>query len=180
MIAREQLEMLLLDRSLGGCTPEVSALLDAYLEKDAEARLEAERWGSLVGRARAAMGAERAVLPPFPLERLLRRERRQRVWRMGAVISGVAACVVAGVLVGAAWDADGKGTSAVAKEPESKPVGTEPARGMADAGEAGGVENFWSVARIEHDARQNRGGAVPVRPAGWERFNSGNPFGGVR
>ena len=176
MIAREQLEMLLLDRSLGGCTPEVEALLDAYLEMDAETQREAQRWRNLVGEARAALKQGPAELPPFPRERLARRERLLRIWRVGAAVSGIAACVAAGVLVTGTLDKDRKTptVTAVMKAPESwlrEQVATDL--------QVGGVEDFWSVARIEHDARQNRGGGAG-RPPGLERFNSGNAFGGVR
>ncbi len=73
---RTTLEQLLIDRSLGELTPEVVALLDAYLTANPSDAATAQDMDAMIERARIAMQRPaiptEAALPPFPSARLAR------------------------------------------------------------------------------------------------------------
>lgn len=104
----EVLERLLLDRALGALDDDVAALLDEYLRDKPGLAAEAAEIERTLERARAATRAELpAAIPPFPRAAAAAMRRRARVVRISGWVSGLAACLLLGVGVGAWW----KGTA---------------------------------------------------------------------
>ncbi|MCL2641317.1 MAG: hypothetical protein FWD53_10760 [Phycisphaerales bacterium] len=96
-----KLEALLMDRALGGMSPEVAGLLDAYLERDAESRGRAEAWENVAGLAKRAMREDRvAELPAFPRRRLEAVRWWGRLGRVAVWGGAMAACLAVGWFLG--------------------------------------------------------------------------------
>jgi hypothetical protein len=97
----QNIEPLLLDYAWGATTPEVSALIEAYQEKDAEARSALEQWREVAQLARRAIPAQESItVPIFPWGRL-QGIRRTAQWRRAAVrCAALAACLMLGYLMG--------------------------------------------------------------------------------
>lgn len=132
---REVLERLLMDRALGALTPDVAAVLDAYVAMDAAAAARAREFDAAALAARQVLGPAMAEVPPFPAVRLARIDRTRRQLVLIRNVAGLAAAIVLGVVVGA-W-----GFKPVA--PFAGP-GVVQATSRTVAAESGG---FWSRER---------------------------------
>ena len=62
----EKLNALLIDHALCETTPDVAALMEAYIEKDPVARATLEEWHATAGLAKRALQGNLIVLPAFP------------------------------------------------------------------------------------------------------------------
>lgn len=98
---REVLERLLMDRALGALTPDVVAVLDAYVAVDAAAAARAREFDAATLAARQVLGPAMAEVPPFPAVRLARIDRTRRQLVLVRNVAGLAAAIVLGVMVGA-------------------------------------------------------------------------------
>jgi hypothetical protein len=108
----ETLERLLMDRALGALPADAEALLAAWVSDHPEKRAVAERIERTVGAARAALAEEKPVrLPPFPVEAIGRRLAERRRWAVVGEVAGLAACVLVGIGLHAAWIAGGMGNA---------------------------------------------------------------------
>jgi hypothetical protein len=143
----EMLEKLLMDKALGAVSPEVGALLGAYLEGDARARKEAVAIDGVVGLARKAVGggAELKAAPAFRADEVRTVRRRRVIGRIGAIAAGMAACLTVGFVLGAFRTRGGA------------QVGTVPVVAQV-AGEVrmeDSKTDFWSVERLRAMAKRN-------------------------
>ena len=148
----ELLESLLCDRALGELSPEVAALLDAYLGLDPDAARRAAELTDTLQLARAVMAAP-AESPRRPLDiaRLRHAERAQQPSTRRWQIFRLAACLALGLALG--WLArtpqprakiartPAAASSSTAQAPVAQPPADSPAR-------------LWSLARLaaEHAA----------------------------
>lgn len=142
----ETLERLLMDRALGGLTPDAADLLTAYLAHDAAATARAHEFDAAAAVARAVLrSGGGGALPPFPALRLHKLEEARRRLRIVRNVAGLAAALVLGLGIGAGLWRGGGGLPGrvqpqVAVVPETRP--------MALAG------GFWSTERLIEHARQ--------------------------
>jgi len=150
----ETLERLLLDRALSGLSPDVEALLAAYLEHDAAAATRGREFTAAADWARQALqrGAP-AALPAFPAAQL-RSVTRVR-WQLSVVrkVAGIAAALVLGVGLGAGLFPR-TGEPAMVMKPSGN---VEVERGMAIVSAPSGVptlNEFWSAERLYEQAQQ--------------------------
>jgi anti-sigma-K factor RskA len=97
----QKIEPLLMDYALGATTPEVSALIEAYQEKDAEVRTRLEQWRGVAQLAQRAIPAEESVTAPIFPRRKLQSARRTMLWRRAAAWgAALAACLMLGYFAG--------------------------------------------------------------------------------
>ncbi len=145
----EKLEELIMDYALGATTSDVTLLLEALGEKDAEVNERLNEWECIADLARrAGETAHRPALPAFPRGEL-ELARRSRVARRAVMwVAGAAACVAIGFFGGTL-----RYTEAPTPQPE-RTVATVTAEAPVMA-----VADFWSVARLR--ATQNQ----RVKPA---------------
>lgn len=137
----ETLERLLMDRALGGLSAEVDELLDAYLERDAQAAARAGEFAEAARLARHALGgAPATVLPPFPAARIEKLQQARRSLVLVRNIAGLAAALVLGIGVGAAFV-----KHFAAEELPSVPLVLTHPRQTAEGDSADG---FWSARRL--------------------------------
>lgn len=151
----ETLERLLMDRALGELSPDVESLLAAYLEHDAQAAARADEFLAAAAAARQVLTkVAPAALPPYPALRLESVGRAHRRLVLVRNVAGVAAALVLGVGLGAAF---------VGRAGESA-GGTHPARAVTFASAAAqpaGHEGFWSTQRLYERAREAKRPEVP-------------------
>jgi hypothetical protein len=150
----QTIEPVLIDYVLGGATPEVAALVDAFQEKDAEAQACIERWSKLAGLARQAMENDQTrPLPAFP-------QRQMHVARQGAQRRRAmlwAASLAASLLVGYAIGNFGRGRQMA---PEVAMTRSRPSPVEAANRPSSNASDFWSVARMRDVAQR-----IAQRPA---------------
>jgi len=148
----EPLEELLIDRELGGSSPAVDALLDAYLAEHEHARRLKDSVANTVAAARRAMAPpSEKRLPPFPAERLLRERRRQTPRTRAWAGLALAASVVLAFLAGAWFE----------RPAAISPLAQFTARSDNAAGDA--EPGFWSARRwYDRAATPPRGAAQRV------------------
>lgn len=103
-LSREALERLLADHALGALDPDVESLLAAHLQRDADSLKLLQEFGETVALARQAIESSQPqipqVLPELTLGQAPSRGYR-RLWRLGAQMTTAAACLVAGIALGA-------------------------------------------------------------------------------
>ena len=100
----ETLERLLMDRALDGLSPDVEGLLAAYLERDVEAAARGREFSTAAATARQVLASGTGVsLPPFPAARIRKLEQSRRQLRWVRNIAGVAASLLIGIGLGAAF-----------------------------------------------------------------------------
>ena len=138
---QEILNRLLIDRSLGALGPDVTALLEAYLEREPaelEAGVEIEESVRLAKRALARAPA--VQLPPLKLSPLpqepFAENRRRRAWWPAEL----AAALVLGVGLGFLAFHPGE-PAQVKLEPPAATIRVE-------TGDSGSSDAFWSVRRL--------------------------------
>lgn len=149
----ETLERLLMDRALGGLTPDVEALLDAYLERDSHAAARAAEFQAAAIAARRVLSTgSSAALPPFPAVRLEHIGHVRRRLVLVRNVAGLAAALVLGVGLGAAYFRHvGERAGGAVPLPGAAPAKVvavastvTPSRGSAD---------FWSAQRLYEQMR---------------------------
>ncbi len=151
------LEALLLDRALGALSPEVEALLDAYLEHDAVAGQRATEFSDAAIAARRALASNAAAdLPAFPRQQIeaLRKTRRQLAWVRNA--GGLAAVIVLGITIGVALQ-DAMSTSERTTVQGELVVVTS-----RDAATSAASSSIWSSRRIFERLQQPKADARNV------------------
>lgn len=153
----ETLERLLTDRALGGLPPDTEALLAVYLADRADARALGERIGEAVVGAKAVLAdGEPARVPPFPADVLRARVTARRRWAVVGKITGLAACVLIGVGLHAAWVGgprpvvEGPGSTTWVHRPDNTDISLRPV--VAETQRPG----FWSGRQWYERAEQNR------------------------
>ncbi|TWT44619.1 hypothetical protein RAS1_10340 [Phycisphaerae bacterium RAS1] len=150
----ETLERLILDRALGALDADVAALLDAHLRDNPAAAAEAAAIERTMARVRAATRTNPPInVPPFPLSQAAAVRQRARVIRISGWFTGLAACLLLGVGVGAWWKGTAMPTGpmlVVGPAPEVQP--------LADLG-------MWSESRRLAAALEARRSATSVMPA---------------
>lgn len=149
----ETLERLLMDRALGGLTPDAAELMTAYLAHDAAAAARAREFDAAAAAARAVLRpGGGAALPSFPALRLRKLEEARRRLRIVRNIAGLAAAIVLGLGIGAGlWR--GGGVSPVQTRPQA--VVVPESRVIAVAG------GFWSTERLIEQARHAKRAGAP-------------------
>jgi hypothetical protein len=150
-VDREALERLLIDSALVALPADSEALLRAYLAADADAAATAKRFDLTADLARRAMhDGRQAALPPFPLEGLVRAERRHR-WAVGLRTGfGLAACLALGLGLGSVLfrgqrNVAPPGLGGEVQIAQAGPDRTESRPSMA-------VSGFWSTERLKKQA----------------------------
>jgi len=151
---RETLERLMTDRALGGLPPDTEALLAAYLADKPAARAMSEGIEQAVAGAKAALGdPPPEQVPAFPAG-AIRRAASNRRWAFAGRMASLAACVLIGIGVHAAWmgskprGVERPGPAVVVNEgTETSPIG------MRSGSESPG---FWSARRWYEQAGQRR------------------------
>jgi anti-sigma factor RsiW len=160
---RETLERLKLDRALGVLPPDCEALLTAYIQgrpADASDLHEIEKTVTLARRALRDEAPAR--LPEFPGERLRRAARSEWRRKMARNLTGIAASVLIGFGLRAAWFP----TTESGHGGESVPVvaqGRIESVGKADSREAG----FWSAHRLHEQRAAVQASQQPPRRLIW-------------
>jgi hypothetical protein len=170
----ERVERLAIDRALGALDEDVDALLAAYLELEPDAARVAAGVDGTARLARESIGSiggvdqrDTSPLPPFPADRLRKAGHGgSRAMRLAGIVAALAACVVAGSLLGAtlarrASVAPG-GAPVVRQEPppanDGQLVRAAPAGRLfgAPAREASAGSGLWSARRLiaRADSRQ--------------------------
>lgn len=150
------LERLVMDRALGELEPDVTVLLDAYLEGRPAERQATEPIARTVQFAREAL-AEDLPTPAasWSVERINSRLQSRERWGVAGRFARLAACVLIGVGVHMAW------TGRTAMKPADQTSGgsqmiaaVTPNPGV----ELTGTHNagFWSVKRVYDRAGQHK------------------------
>jgi ferric-dicitrate binding protein FerR (iron transport regulator) len=140
-MTQEILNRLLIDRSLDALAPDVSALLDAYLEREQDHSEAAQEIEESVRLARLALGPGPALqLPPLKLlplpERPAAESRPHRAWWPAEL----AAALVLGIGLGFLAFRPG--------EPARVKVETAAATAPIETVDSGSSNAFWSVKRL--------------------------------
>jgi anti-sigma factor RsiW len=145
----QTIEPVLIDYVLGGATPEVAALVEAFQEKDAEAQACVKRWRTVAGLARQAMGSDQSTsLPTFPERKL--QVARQMAQRRQAIVW--AAALAASVLIGYLIGMNGRDRKMAS---EIATAGSRPAHVETTSNPESSDADFWSMARIREVAERN-------------------------
>lgn len=163
---KDMLERLMMDQALGALPPDVEALLTAFLADRPQDQRSGERIALTVAAARRALvEPPSARLKAFPREEIDRRYRLRRRWEWAGRITGLAACILIGFGLHAAWNLRGAGSS-----PNPGSVGTlvdasapsahRPAQGAA------AVDGFWSWKQVYERAHERR--REPARRVIWD------------
>jgi hypothetical protein len=133
---QEILERLFMDRALGGLTPDVAALLDAYLEKDPEQSRQFESIDDCVRLAARTYPKPPALkLPPLKLAPMPATRPVRTEFRAGLRILEMAAAFVLGIGL-SFWGLRPAGTATM------KPQST-----LATTVEPSSQSAFWSMNR---------------------------------
>jgi anti-sigma factor RsiW len=157
----ERMDALLMDHALGETTPDVAALVEAYVEKDAAARATLEEWRATAGLATRALQGKPVVLPAFPRAALVR-SQTLRQWRSRILWgTGMAACLALGVAVGIRWNSQEQPPVVPLAQAPVVPLPPPPMRIAA-------VRDFWSISRLRAIAENT---PKPVKATPWA-----NPF----
>ncbi|HZZ29702.1 MAG TPA: hypothetical protein VFE46_17025 [Pirellulales bacterium] len=139
----QKIEPLLIDYALDVAPPEVMALVEAYVEKDAVAGAQLVQWQSVVGLARRAILNRNstlalAAIPVFPRRRLQTAQRRTRMRKGATWAAALAACLTLGFFAGSQTQRQPNATAAASGN-------QKPALGTAERPIAA-VRNFGSLA----------------------------------
>lgn len=152
----ETLDRLLMDRALGGLSPDVEALLDSWLARNPDAAARARDYDSAAGAARQVLAINRdAMLPPLRIEQVRRLERTTRQLRIVRNIASLAAVLVIGVAIGA-WQSrpPAARTAPTNDTPTPRLISSWlPDRATASADKGTG---FWSTESLTRPARSPR------------------------
>lgn len=150
----EMLESLLFDRALGELSPDICALLDAYLAQDAAGAVRAAELSDTLALARRAVHPAPGSNPrALDLARLRRERRAVRSAALRGEMLRLAACLVLGLGLG--WLARPTRPSAA----ERARVAAAPALPAARDTET--RPHFWSVARFAPEAANFRPAKKP-------------------
>jgi anti-sigma factor RsiW len=128
------LNSLLLDRALGELSPEVTALLEAYLAQHPEDARRAAEFSATMDLSRAAVAVPTAAPRPFDVTRLQPRPPAAAQSSRRSEMLRLAACVAVGLGLG--W------LARPAPMAVTSPSAVVPARAPDPA------THFWSVARF--------------------------------
>jgi hypothetical protein len=171
----EALDRLIIDETLGELPADAGELLRAYVALDASASARRLELSETARLARAALApqeheleAARAGLPPIDAKRPARRPGG-RYWRMAGQLTGIAAVLLLGVLLGR--------NSESSEKPQALVVATRvTGAGVIAPNEAGGPD-LWSAAQLYRRAHQ--GDERPQRTqVYWHSAISQPTFGG--
>jgi len=146
----ETLDRLLMDRALGGLSPDVEALLTAYLGQAPAAAARAGDYAAAADAARRVLRSDRpAALPPFPAIRLHQVAEARRRLRVVRRVASLAAALVLGVGLGA-----GLFRSQAPRGGTVAPVGVGDHLAVDIERPAAG--EFWSATRLYERTRHMR------------------------
>ena len=154
------LERLLMDRALGGLSPDVEALLTAYLAPNTDAAARGREFDAAASAARHVLrGAEtptllgrgqgegRLSLPAFPAAQIRSLERTRRQLLVVRNVASLAAAVIVGVGLGVAFFR-GPATATKTIRP--------PVTFASTAGHATPHGEFWSAQRLYEQSRRTK------------------------
>jgi hypothetical protein len=142
----EVLERLLMDRALGGLSPDVEALLTAHLAQDADAADRAREFDAAATAARQVLQSGGPLtLPRFPAARIRGLEHTRRQLVLVRNVAGIAASVIVGIGLGVAFFRG----SAAAPESVRAPIAV-----VSTAGSAAPRGEFWSAERLYEKSRR--------------------------
>ena len=149
----ETLDRLLLDRALGVSSPELDALLEAYLQRDPAAAARAGEFDTATDLAREVLkDAPAATLPPFPAAAVRQAERTRRQLVLVRNVASLAAAVLLGVGVGA-WSMRESTEMQPAPAPPSAVTFVKADAAKGPVGDTGG---FWSRQRLFENLREGK------------------------
>jgi hypothetical protein len=125
------LDELMMDEALTALRPEVSELLEDYLQKLPGGQERMRRWRDTAQSARNAMSSTAIIeVPPFPRQKV----HRMKVYRRVGAIMAVAAAIIFGIGIGRYWQKPVVGGKSVAMAPVVPVVA--------------GKGDFWSSRRL--------------------------------
>jgi len=161
----ENLEALLIDRAFGELPAATAELLDEYLAQNHDAAKKSETLRDAVVLAkRASQPSVTKVMRPFPRE-IIQREGKVLWRRCGTLqVLKLAACFVLGIVVAGLVRIKSNQQVLAIIPPIAQPV--------AVSSQLKNENNFWSVARLEAEAKK-RASTRQDAPAQYElRWNS--------
>jgi len=140
----QKIEPLLMDYALGATSAEVSALIEAFQERDIEVRARLRQWQEIADLTRRATAPHETVaVPVFPRSRLQTAQRTAQ-WRRAAVWgAAMAACLVLGYMIGTQAHDRPEVVSLAAGLPKTRLA----APAASDVPMAT-VNDFWSQSRL--------------------------------
>ena len=154
----ETLDSLLMDRALEALTPEVDALLSAYLERDEQAAARAQEFAMATNLSRQVLQTRVPAPPPFPAATLRRAQQARRQLVLLRNVASLAACVLIGVGLGS-WGTRSPVTPGAV---QIVPMPATNALNVADGGARSDGDGFWSARRLYEQSRE-RSRARPAR-----------------
>lgn len=170
----ETLERLLMDRALGELSPDVQALLAAYLEHDPAAAERAHEFDDAAAAARDVLRHELPTsLTPLSTARLhaLDQARRRLVWVRN--VAGIAASLIIGIGVGAWLTPNAAGR---APSPMPPVVHQPPDANLLAPAPPPPSSGFWSTDRLARAHRRSDPG--PAARLIWDSPTTTPKLGG--
>lgn len=142
-----------MDRALGAVSPEVEALLSAYLMHDAKAAERSREFRKAADLARQVL-RDRSIptLPPLPVVALRQAAQTRRRLVLLRNVASLAACLLIGVGLGA-WALRETSVSMPSKSVVWPLVHDKVTIAEADTSESAG---FWSLQRLYEQARDRK------------------------
>ncbi|GMV98017.1 MAG: hypothetical protein AMXMBFR83_23700 [Phycisphaerae bacterium] len=172
----QTLERLLTDQAFGELPEDTAELLAAYLAEHPADRRAGEQIAAMVRSARRALNAAPPPRPQsFPADAIRQRWRTRQRWALVGRITSLAACVLIGIGVHAAWTArmttigPGGSVDRIVTGPVPTPPGDTVRLAVRDAG-------FWSWKEVYQRAGRPR--PEPARRVIWDSPLSTPKVGG--
>lgn len=140
----QKIEPLLMDYALGATSAEVSALIEAFQERDADVQARLQQWQEIADLTRRAIAPHETVaVPVFPRSRLQTAQRNAQRRQTLVRIAALAACLLLGYLIGT----ESHGRPEVASLAAGFPKIRFATPACADVPVAT-VNDFWSQSRL--------------------------------
>jgi anti-sigma factor RsiW len=163
----QKIEPLLMDYALGATSAEVSALIEAFQERDADVQACLRQWQEIADLTRRATAPHETVaVPVFPRSRLQTAQRTAQRRRTLVRIAALAACLLLGYLIGT----EAHGRPEIASLTAGLPKTTLATSASADVPVAT-ANDFWSQSRLLA-AMQRTSNRQPKSRSSWNSIGN--------
>jgi anti-sigma-K factor RskA len=163
----QKIEPLLMDYALGATSAEVSALIEAFQERDADVQACLRQWQEIADLTRRATAPHETVaVPVFPRSRLQTAQRTAQRRRTAVRVAALAACLLLGYLIGT----EAHGRPDVASLAKSVPMTMVVSPASADVPVAT-MNDFWSQSRLLA-AMQRTSNRQPKSRSSWNAIGN--------